>query len=92
MRRYQLAMVLKISLSAVQRKKIITTIKEWLKGLKLVKEEELGEKQLSYKIKKESAGFYMDFLFEGETVIPQDFERRLLANDSILRHLLIRKK
>lgn len=91
MRSYELVMVLKSSLSEAQRKKIISTIKDWLKNFKIVKEEELGEKPLSYKIKKESTGFYMNFLFEGET-IPLDFEKRLLTNEDVLRHLLLRKK
>lgn len=91
MRIYELALVLKSSLSQVKRKKAVDTIKSLLKDLKITKEEDVGEKQLSYKIKKENTGYYLDFLFEGES-IPMDFEKKLLANEDVLRHLLIRRK
>jgi len=91
MRVYELVLVLKASLSESQQKKLIDTIKGWLKGLKIVKEEQLGQKPLSYPIKKEIAGVYVDWSFEMET-IPSDFEKKLFANEDVLRHLLIRKK
>lgn len=91
MRVYELALVLKPSLSQVKRKKAVDTIKSSLKDLKVTKEREIGEKQLGYKIKKEDTGYYLDFLFEGES-IPMDFEKKLLGNEDVLRHLLIRKK
>ena len=91
MRSYELVLVLKTSLSESQQKKLIDTIKGWLKGLKIVKEEQLGQKPLSYPIKKEIAGVYIDWSFEMET-IPLDLEKKLLVNENILRHLLIRRK
>ena len=91
MRSYELVLVLKTSLSDTQRKKLIDTIKDWIKPVKIVKEEELGQKPLSYSIKKEIAGVYLNWLFEIES-IPSDFEKKLLTNENILRHLLIRKK
>lgn len=91
MRIYELALVLKSSLSQAKRKKAVDTIKSYLKDLKITKEEDIGEKSLSYKIKKEDTGYYMDFLFEGDS-IPVDFEKKLLANEGVLRHLLIRRK
>lgn len=91
MRIYELALVLKPSLAEAQRKKLIDTIKDFLKGLKVTKTDEIGEKQLRYKIKKENKGYYLDFLFEGDNV-PLDFEKKIFANENILRHLLIRRK
>ena len=91
MRIYELALVLKTSLSDTQRKKVLDTIKSFLKGLKITKEEEKGEKKLAYKIKKQDSGFYMNFAFEGEN-IPSDIEKKLLNNEDVLRHLLSRKK
>ncbi|MEK7534762.1 MAG: 30S ribosomal protein S6 [Patescibacteria group bacterium] len=91
MRVYELALVLRSSFSQVQRKKVVDAIKNLLKDLKVTKETEIGEKPLSYKIKKEDTGYYMDFLFEGNS-IPMEFEKKLLANEDVLRHLLIRKK
>ncbi|MBF8249417.1 MAG: ribosomal protein [Candidatus Levybacteria bacterium] len=91
MRSYELILVAKVSLTEVLRKKLIAGVKVLLKDLKIVKENEAGQKALAYKIRKETNGFYFDFFLEGETV-PQDFEKKLLENDNILRHLLLRTK
>ena len=91
MRIYELALVLESSLSQAKRKKTVDTIKSSLKDLKITKEEDIGEKPLSYKIKKQDTGYYLDLLFEGECV-PLEFEKKLLTNENVLRHLLIRRK
>ena len=90
MRSYELILIGKGSVSDALRKKLITFVKSLLKDLKIVKENEVGMKPLAYKIKKESNGFYWDFVLEGEN-IPENFEKKLLENDNILRHLLLRK-
>lgn len=91
MRLYELMLVLKTSLSEADRKKLITSVKDLLKGMK-VTDEEMGQKPLAYKIRHELAGFYHLLHIESETGIAQDVEKRLLNNENILRHLLLRKK
>lgn len=91
MRLYELVLIFNSSLSADQRKKLLGTIKEWLRDVKIVKENEWGQKALSYPIKKERIGFYEMLELEAAT-IPGDFEKRLLNTDGVLRHLLVRKK
>lgn len=91
MRSYELVLVTKTSLSDALRKKLIASVKLLLKDLKIVKENEVGLKSLAYKIKKETSGFYWDFGLQGEK-IPADFEKKLLENENILRHLLLRTK
>lgn len=92
MRLYELVLVLKTTLSEPQRKKLLEQIKEQLKGLKVTKEEEWGQKPLAYKIKREFAGFYVLMQLESETGIEKGFEKRLTTNEDVLRHLLIRRK
>ena len=89
MRNYQLVLVLRPSLSESERKKLTETVKGWLRDVKISKEEEWGQKAMSYKIKKENVGFYINYLLEAE-VIPGDFEKRIIGQDAIIRHLLIR--
>lgn len=90
MRIYELILILKTSLPEAGKKKVLDGIKKMLKDTK-IKEEEWGKKELTFKIKKETAGFYVSLVLDGEA-IPLDFEKKLLENEDILRHLLIRKK
>ena len=90
MRLYELVLVLR-PVPEATRKKILETIKSYLKGVKFVSEKEWGSKALKYKIKKELTGFYYDFELEAE-VIPGDFEKKLFNHENVLRHLVIRKK
>jgi small subunit ribosomal protein S6 len=92
MRLYEVVLVLRPSLAESERKKIISTVKEWLKDLKVTNEEDWGQKPLAYRIKREIAGFYHMMQLEGEKGIEPGFEKRLLANDGVLRHLVLRKK
>jgi len=90
MKNYQLVLVLKSSLSEPNRKKFLETVKSYLKGAKFTKEEEWGEKPLSYTIKRETSGFYLNFLFELKEELSSDFEKKINASDNVLRHLLLR--
>jgi ribosomal protein S6 len=89
MRTYELTLVLRPSLKDTDRKKLIDEIKGFAKGSKVSKEEEWGQKPLSYPIKRELAGFYVNYVLEMEN-IPMDFEKRLITSDGVLRHLLVR--
>ncbi len=91
MRKYELVLVLNSSLSADQRKTLVETVKGWLKGVKVNKEEDWGQKALAYPIKKEKIGFYIVLSLEAETM-PSDMEKRVLNLDNVLRHLLVRTK
>lgn len=91
MRTYELVIVVKPSLSEKERGSLLDTVKSWLKGAKVTKEEDLGSKALAYRIGQDLTGHYFDLHLEAESMAA-DFERRLLENDSVLRHLLIRTK
>lgn len=92
MRLYELVVVLRSSLSDSERKKLVDSVKGFLKDMKITKEEEWGQKPLAYPIKRENAGYYYAFSMETEKSIPTDFEQRLLRNEQVLRHLVIRTK
>lgn len=85
-----MVLVLKSSLSEAQKKKLLETIKSWLKDVKIVKEEDWGKKPLSYSIKKETAGLYLNYQLEAKDLFPLDFEKKLMSQDDVLRHLLLR--
>lgn len=90
MRTYQLVLVLKSDITDSEKKKVLENVKSYLKGLKIAKENEWGIKDLSYEIKKQTKGLYIELNAEGEN-IPADLEKKLLTSDNILRHLVLRK-
>ncbi|MBP9719201.1 MAG: 30S ribosomal protein S6 [Candidatus Levybacteria bacterium] len=92
MRIYDLVLVFKSSLATDKRKKLIDTVTSWVKDGKMTKTEEWGSKPLSYPIKKEVSGHYVYMILESEIGVPTDFEKKILAQDDILRHLLVRTK
>lgn len=92
MRLYELALVIHPSVTEPERKKLLDTIKSWIKDVKIAGENSWGSKALRYRIKKELTGFYHSMQLETEKVLPADFEKKLLHNEKLLRHLLIRKK
>lgn len=93
MRTYELVLVFRPSVTEAQRKKLFDSIKGWLKGIEITKEDNLGLRALSFPIKRETSGYYTILSLEGkDTVISQDVEKRILAQEEIIRHLLIRKK
>lgn len=91
MREYELVLIFNSSLSADQRKKLLDTVKEWLRDVTIEKVNEWGAKALAYPIKREKIGYYVMLELKAET-IPGDLEKRLLNNDQVMRHLLVRKK
>lgn len=90
MRSYKLVLLLKSDITREKKKKVLSQIETWV-GAKDVKTTELGEKKLSYVIKKEKKGEYLTLEFQSEEV-PTDFEKRLVVNEDILRHLMLRTK
>lgn len=91
MRLYDLILVLKTSLSEIERKKLLEELKSKLKDVKII-DEEWGQKPLAYKIKRELAGFYHIMKLESEKGLNEDLEKKLRANENVLRYLLLRKK
>lgn len=92
MRNYQLVLVLRKSLTEANRKKLLETVKDMLKGAKFTKEEEWGEKPLAYTIARETSAYFVNFLFETKENLEKDLEKRLTTTDDIIRHLLLRVK
>lgn len=100
MRKYEFTFVLRSSVKEAEAKKFFETAKDWLgKDIKVVKEDDWGQKPLAYAIKKESAGHYYSWQLETDSSagseqegIPTDFETKVFRNENVLRHLVLRTK
>ena len=88
---YQLILVLRSSLKEAEQKKLLEGIKSLL-GKAKITEKIWGQKALAYPIKKEVSGLFLNWNIEADEVVPSGFEKKLLSNDNILRHLFLRQK
>jgi len=59
-------------------------------GGSVVKFEDMGKRQLAYRIKKFNEGYYCLFEIEGSGSEIAEVERRMRVNDKIVRYLTVR--
>lgn len=90
MRSYKLVLLLKSDLTKDKKKKLLDQIETLAKATD-AKTEELGEKKLTYTIKREKKADFVALTFNSDK-ISTDFEKRLVIQEDILRHLMIRVK
>lgn len=91
MRDYQLVLLLKSDLKRDLKEKLFEDVKKLLGSTKDAKVESMGERKLSYPIKRARSGEYVILNFESDK-LSEDFAKRLLIKDEILRYLLVRTK
>ena len=92
MRTYDVVLVFRTATTASAREKLTESIKKWLGSGKIANTIDWGKKQFAYPIKKEREGNYLILEVESEEGIPTDFEKRILMEESVLRHLVLRKE
>lgn len=88
---YNLTMVLRSDLKDAEKKKLLDSIKDEV-GKAKIAEKEWGQKPLSYPIKKEVSGVFVNWKIDSENVLSKDFDKKVMTSDGILRHLLLRIK
>lgn len=52
--------------------------------------ERMGRRRLAYPIRKFEDGVYTRFLYDAESAVPQELERRIRLSDQVLRSLTVR--
>lgn len=91
MRDYKLVLLLKTDLKKEEKGKLVDEIKSWIGKLSKEKTTEIGERKLSYPIKREKKADYVLLEFSVEA-LGEGLDNKLRIVDNILRHLLIRVK
>lgn len=61
-------------------------------GCKVLKEEDMGERELAYEIKKNKKGFYLLYKIETEPETIQVFDKAIKLRSEILKYLFVRKE
>ncbi|MEG1222211.1 MAG: 30S ribosomal protein S6 [Bacilli bacterium] len=90
MKKYELMYILRPSLDDDARKTLIASLHNILatNGAKVGKVNEWGLRELAYEIKKETKGYYVVVKFEGDEKAINEFNRLVLINTNVLRHLV----
>lgn len=86
---YSLVLLLKRDLKKDAKDKLFVDIRKLFGEAKNEKTESLGEKKLTFPIKKELSAEYVVFNFETEK-LDAELNKRILLRDEILRHLLVK--
>ncbi len=60
-------------------------------GCKVVKEEEIGERELAYQVKNNKKGYYLLYEIESAPEKLQSFDKALKLRGEILKYLFVRK-
>ena len=93
MKKYEAVIILNPNLSS----KADDFIKDFKKLLEantfnIVKQEDVGRRQLSYSINNHNKGHYLFFNIEGDPSKLIEIENKIKYNESIIRHLFISVK
>jgi small subunit ribosomal protein S6 len=93
MNKYELTLVLS-GKGKAKEKAIKEKLEKMIKVFegKVEKYEVWGEIELSYKIRKESTGFYMHFNLELDGKEAKNLSEKLRLEDDVMRYLLIKKE
>lgn len=94
MNKYEIMFIVKPDLEETAIKNEAENLKKVLTNLeaKIVEEKAMGQRELAYEIKKYKNGYYFLFVVEGSHEAIKEFDRLAGINESILRHLIIRKE
>ena len=92
MRKYELMFIVRTDIEEGEVKNVIDSLKKLLqdKKAKILEEKEMGQKELAYEIKKHKTGYYFLFTVEAGNDAIEEFERVVLINENILRHIVVR--
>lgn len=89
MKNYELALVLKSSLSEADQKKFIDETKKTIgESGQVLAEKALGRKNLAYRIGGETNGVFFVVNFQAEAPVPVELARKLRLDEDVLRYII----
>ena len=92
MRKYEIMYILKADLDDAARKDVMDKLAKILtdNGGKVEKtDESMGLRELAYPIKDQTKGYYVVLKVSMDNVAINEFNRLVLINPSVLRHLIV---
>ena len=91
MKNYEVALIIKPSLTDSELKSFILNLEKFIqndsKG-KILEKEDWGRRKFSYRIKKEDMGYYYFLNFSLEAEALAKFDKKLRLDNNILRYII----
>lgn len=94
MDKYEIMFIVKNTIDDDAVAKVADTLQKLItndKG-KIIEFKEMGKKKLAYPIKKELTGTYYVMNVEASHETIKEFDRKVLINENVLRHLIIKNE
>ena len=94
MNKYELAVVLNVTLEDEERAAAIEKITNYITrfGGTVTNIDEWGKKRLAYEIQKMKEGFYYFIQFDGDSTTPNELESRIRIMEPVIRYLCVRQE
>ena len=94
MNKYELAVVLRVTLEEEQRVANIEKVKEYITrfGGTVTNVEDWGKKRLAYEIQKSKEAFYYFIQFESDANCPNEVEANVRLMEDVVRYLCVKKE
>lgn len=94
MNNYEIMFIVKPDMEEAEIKKIADSLKKVLtdKKAKIVEDKAMGQRDLAYEINKFKTGYYFLFVVEANSDAIEEFNRVVGINESVIRHLVIKKE
>lgn len=91
MRKYEIMIIVKPTLSEDDTKKVIANFADVLtkNGAKIIETKDMGQRELAYEIKKNKSGYYYVYQIESsDDKAINEFDRLSQISGDVLRHLI----
>lgn len=91
---YEIMYIIKNTIEDAEVKKVSDSLQKIItddKG-KIIEFKEMGKRKLAYPIKKELTGTYYVMTVNASHDTIREFDRKVLINENVLRHLIIKKE
>lgn len=94
MNKYEIVFIVKADLEESEVKDTVKSFEKVLTDLKakIVQSKDMGQKKLAYQIKDSVRGYYHLLNVEANATAINEFDRKALIDERILRHLIIKEE
>ena len=92
MNKYEIMFIVKTDIDEKTQKDTVKAFEKVLTDMKskIVSTKDMGQKKLAYPINKQVRGNYYLFNVEASAEAVKEFDRKVLINENVLRHLIIK--